>query len=145
MVCILITTYLFDSILSSGELPHPMPALNPLFVMIGPLVIKILSVFDVPGGGQHLVHILISTHPFGPIIGSDKSPHPMLALDFLFMTIRLLVIEILSVFVVLGEDNILVHILITTHLFNTILGSEEGPMSYTCSQLHVCDELSTSC
>ena len=69
----------------------------------------------------------------------------MLALDPLFVTIGLLVIEILSVFVVLGEDNILVHILITTHPFNMNLGSEEGPMSYTCSWSPVRDELTTSC
>ena len=90
-------------------------------------------------------HILISTHPFGSILGLDKSPHPMLALYPLFMMIGLLVIEILSVFVVLGEDNILVHILITTHPFDTILGSEEGPMSYACSWPPVRDELTTSC
>ena len=71
-------------------------------------------------------HILISTHPFGSILGLDKSPHPMLALYPLFMMIGPLVIEILSVFVVLGEDNILVHILITTHPFDLILGSEES-------------------
>ena len=53
LVCILITTYLFGSILSSEEHPHPMLALDPLFMMIGPLVIKILLVFNVLGGGQH--------------------------------------------------------------------------------------------
>ena len=53
LVCILITTYPFGSIPSSEEGPHPMLALDPLFVTIGPLVIEILSVFDVLGGGQH--------------------------------------------------------------------------------------------
>ena len=80
-----------------------------------------------------MVHILISTHPFGSILGSDESPHPTLALNPLFVTIGPLVIKILSVFVVLREDNILVHTLITTHPFDMILGSEEGPMSYACS------------
>ena len=50
----------------------------------------------------------------------------MLALNPLFMTIRLLDIKILLVFVLLGEDDLLVHIFITTHLFDLILGSEES-------------------
>ena len=52
-VYILITTYPFGSILSSEEHPYPTLALDPMFVMIGPLVIEILLVFDVLGGGQH--------------------------------------------------------------------------------------------
>ena len=51
LVCILITTYPFGSILSSEEHPRPTLALEPLFMTIGPLVIKILLVFDVFGGG----------------------------------------------------------------------------------------------
>ena len=113
---------------------------------IGPLVIEILLVFNVLGGGDNiLVHILISTHLLGSNIGSDESPHPTLALNSLFMIIGLLVIEVLLVFVVLGVDNILVRILITTHLFDTILGSEEDHMSYACSWPSVCDESTTSC
>ena len=49
-----------------------------------------------------LVHILITTHPFGSILGSEEGPYPTLALNTLFMMIQSLVIEILSVFIVLG-------------------------------------------
>ena len=56
LVCILITTYLFGSILSLEEHPHPTFALDPLFMMIRPLVIEILPVSVVLlGGGQHCV------------------------------------------------------------------------------------------
>ena len=56
MVCILITTCPFDSILGSEESPHPILSLDPLFVMIQPLVIEILPVSVVLlGGGQHFV------------------------------------------------------------------------------------------
>ena len=48
-----------------------------------------------------LVHILIATHSFDSILGSEESPHPILSFDPLFVTIRPLVIEILPVFVVL--------------------------------------------
>ena len=93
------------------------------------------------GEDDILVCILITTYLFGSILSSDESPHPTFALDSLFMMIGLLVIEILLVFAVLGEDTILVCILMTTHLFNMILGSEKGPMSYTFSQPPVHDEL----
>ena len=97
------------------------------------------------GEDDILVHILIITYPFGSILSSEEGPHPMLALDPLFVTIGPLVIEILLGFVVLGEDIILVNILITTHPFNTILGSEAGHMSYACSRSPVHDESTTSC
>ena len=78
--------------------------------------------------GEHiLVCVPITNHQFGLILGSEGGPHPTLAPDPLFMTIWLLVIEILLVFVVLGGDDILVCIFITTHLFDLIPGSEEGP------------------
>ena len=97
------------------------------------------------GEDNILVCIFIITYLFGSILSSEKYPHPTLALDPLFVTIGLLVVEILSVFVVLGEGNILVCILITTHPFDMILGSEECPMSYTFSRPPVHDELTTSC
>ena len=87
-------------------------------MMIGPLVIKILLVFNVLGEDNILVHILISTHLFGSVLGSDELPYPMLALDPLFVMSQQLVVEISLVFIVLEEDNALVRILITTHLFN---------------------------
>ena len=68
----------------------------------------------------------------------------MLALGPLFVMIQPLIINILSVFILLGEDNILVCILITTHLFDSILGSKEGPMSYAFSQPPVHDNLIAS-
>lgn len=67
-----------------------------------------------------LVCILIITYLFGLILVSEEGPCPMLALGPLFMTIQPLIIEILSVFIVLGEDNILVHILIATHPFDSL-------------------------
>ena len=102
MVHILISTHPFGSILGSDESPHPTLALNPLFVTIGPLVIKILSVFVVLGEDNILVHILISTHLFGSNLGSEESSHYMPSLNFLFMMIGPLVIKIMSVCVVLG-------------------------------------------
>ena len=54
-ICILITTYSFGSILSSEEHPHPMLALNPLFVTIEPLLIEILPVSVVLLGGDNIV------------------------------------------------------------------------------------------
>ena len=55
-----------------------------------------------------LVCILITTHPFDSIPGSEEGLCPMLALGPLFMMIQLQVIEIISVFIVLfGADNIL--------------------------------------
>ena len=122
-----ITTHLFGWILGSEECPCPTLSFNPLFMMIWPLVIKISSVFDVLGEDDILVCISITTHLFGSILGSEEGQHPMLALNSLFMMIRPLDIKILLVYIVLGEDDILVCISITTHLFDLILGSEEHP------------------
>ena len=55
LVCILITTCPFDSILGSEESPHPILSLDPLFVMIQPLVIEILPVSVVLLGGDNIV------------------------------------------------------------------------------------------
>ena len=44
LVCIFITTHLFDSILGSEGVPCPMLALSPQFMMFQPLVIEILLV-----------------------------------------------------------------------------------------------------
>ena len=59
------------------------------------------------GEDDILVCILITTYPFGSILSLEEHPHPTLALDPMFVMIGLLIIEILSGFVVLGEDNIL--------------------------------------
>ena len=64
-----------------------MLALSPLFVMIQQLLIETLLVFVVLGEDNILVHILITTHPFDLILGSEEGPHPTLALDPLFVTI----------------------------------------------------------
>ena len=56
LVHILITTHPSDSNLGSEESPHPMLSLDPLFMMIQPLVIEILPVSVVLlGWGQHFV------------------------------------------------------------------------------------------
>ena len=55
--------------------------------MIQQLVIETLLVFVVLGEDNILVHILITTHPFDLILGSEEGPHPTLALDPLFVTI----------------------------------------------------------
>ena len=101
-------------------------------------------VFIVLGEDDILVRISITTHLFGSILGSEEGPHHMLALDPLFTTIRPLVIEILSVFIVLREDDILVHISITTHPFDLILGSEEGPCPILFLDPSVCDNATAS-
>ena len=103
LVCITITTHLFSSILGSEEGPHSTLALGPLCVMIWPVVIEILPVFIVLGEDNILVCILITTHPFDLILGSEECPCPTVALDPLFMTMQLLVIKISSVFVILKK------------------------------------------
>ena len=78
-----------------------MLALGPLFEKSQQLVVKISLVFVVLEEDNALVHILITTHPFDSILGSEGSPHPMLSLNPLFAMIQPLVIEILPVSVVL--------------------------------------------
>ena len=78
--------------------------------------------------------ILITTHPFGSILGSEEGPHHMLALNPLFMTIGLLVTKILSVFYALGGGQ---HFGTYTHNHSSIwLNSwlRRKPTSYACSQ-----------
>ena len=59
MKCIPITTHPFNLILNSKEGPHFTHSLSPLFVIIWPLVIKILPVFLIP---QCLVDGQLPTH-----------------------------------------------------------------------------------
>ena len=64
-----------------------MLALDPLFVMSQQLVVEISLIFIVLEEDNALVHILITTHPFDLILGSEESSYPMLSLDPLFVTI----------------------------------------------------------
>ena len=64
-----------------------MLSLGPLFVMSQQLVVEISLVFVILEEDNAWVHILITTHPFDSILGSEESPHPMLSLNPLFVTI----------------------------------------------------------
>ena len=66
------------------------------------------------GEGDVLVYITITTHLFSSILGLEEGPHPTLALSPLFVMIQPLVIEILPVFIVLGEDVILAPLFYST-------------------------------